>query len=234
MPDGFEFWADTNQPVSQYLEYIQKSTGTACFDFELKTSNQHFYLISDLPFDWAGTLLYESNNQANEESNGNTILKPAFVSSFSDGLVALVKLYWSDLISVRETSLAPVFTIAFNSRPVQWNYFIINRSPSELKNPGIVGKSEMTFSSEGEVILENGVKAIHFKSEGSAVPLSEFYPWKLDLINQFTSEIKNENGDAKVSSRTIFKSLPVPDPGRISIERAFPEGQAKASMYVYV
>ena len=124
------------------------------------------------------------------------------------------------------------FEIAFNARSTQWNYYVINKSSIKLDHPKIEGKSEIKFEGPFNRVSQTGNKALFFTSGNHLIPLSEIPKFKFNLINE--SKASAKTAKKTLTSKTIYTSLPNPDPGKIDIEEIEKKIIVSSSIYVYV
>jgi hypothetical protein len=229
--NGIGLYSNSGQSIEQLLSYIEQATGQNSFCFEIRTNNPDFNFFTELPPNWVGQLLYDSNNssvqdnsvQLNQQLSGNA------------GTLCLgkVTLRFEDILKFSEqTGYAP-FNIRYAARATQWQYFVINRSLLPLSNPAISGKEPIHFEGPENVLTEAGQVALLFSSGRSLIPLSEAPIYKFDLVNSPASA--GEAAESKtVMPQIIVKGLPTPNPQWIGRATGDRNEQLASPMYVYL
>jgi len=230
---GFEFYINTSESANQYLKYIENISGESSFDFDINTSNSNFNIFTDFPINWVGSILYDSGNKINTSKKNVLNIKAEYKEPDNSSSLAKLKIDFQDIIKSNLEDSPAKFEIAFNARPTQWNYYIINKSSIKLDSPKIEGKSNIKFEGPfNKTVSQTGEEALLFTSGNYLIPLSEVPKFKFNLINESKASI--ETIKKTLTSKTIYTGLPNPDPGKIEIGEDAMKNLISSSMYVYV
>jgi hypothetical protein len=231
--NGFELYSNSTTELPAYLTYIKKVTGQDFFTFKIKTNNSGFQSFTDLPVDWMGQILYDSQSITNVY-DANTVKLTATLSADVDNAnIGNLIIRFDELAKYTNSQNSAQFNISYNARATQWQYYVINKSAIKLDNTAVVGKSDIAFNAPQHVIIENGQQALLFSSGGTMIPLSEVPKYKFDLVNNpiLTDSI---NQNKSTATKTILKGLPTPDPRRFGLTSVDGKKQVSSPMYVYV
>lgn len=228
--NGFEFYINSQQSLTDILNYITKTIDNSFFDFRITSTDANFIPFTELPVNWTGQLLYDTQVNANTYTNGVLQLAETLSVTTGDAPGKLI-VQFNDIIKYSNAKFAS-FNISLQARSTQWQYYFINKSALSLENPAI-SKTSISFTGPETVLLETGEKAIFFSSGNNLLSLSEVPKYRFDLIN-YTSAIKTENDKKAPASKTIFKGLPNPSPMRMGITEVNGNYHVSSPMYVYL
>ncbi|WP_353778488.1 hypothetical protein [Winogradskyella sp. 3972H.M.0a.05] len=219
---GFDFYANTQQSLKDFLNYINQATEVDHFHFTVTTIDTVFYSFTDLPIDWNGQIQYESNSIMNDNELKGTMGDDVTTEGF-----ASLKIYFDDIVAATgENNIGPKYKVVFNARKTQWRYYVINRSNINLENVKVVDQnSEIKFEAIGESTIPNGEKALMFSSGNTFLPLSEVSKYKFDLVLP--------KGDRILSKQIIFSGLPSPNASNLMVDKVNNENIVISPMYVY-
>jgi hypothetical protein len=231
--NGLELYSNSVSELSVLLNHINKVSGQNSFGFKIETNNSNFNYFTDLPVKWSGQLMYDSQSIVTITDSNIVQLKQTLSEDTDTTCIGSLNVQFDDLLKYSSANGVAKFQISYKSRSTQWQYFIINKSALTLGNPAIVGKSDISFSSPGNVTIGNGQQAMLFSSGNRLIPLSEVPQYKFDLVNNPASN-GSESSPKSTSAKTIFKGLPNPDPKQIGIVSIDNQQQVSSPMYVYV
>ncbi|WP_298423861.1 hypothetical protein [uncultured Kordia sp.] len=222
MPDGFQVYTSTNQPIKDYLNYIKQVTGADTFEFNGVVTDQNFYnYTAEIPVNEIGILSYENNGKTSVP----TILEKAFSPQSDTEDIVLIKIKFEDIINVQENNTNLTFQVQLTARKTQWQYYIINNSNQNYHKIAIQSNTEeVQFSNEGEVTLQNGQKAVLFSSGTTTIPLKNKSQYSFEIINTKQTIAGNRK-------ETIFKGLPIPNTSNLKI---LEDNNIASPMYVYI
>jgi hypothetical protein len=227
--NGFDFYTSCNSAIPAFLQYISSATQQSFFDFDITTNNANFYHFTNLPVSWLGQLIYDSQAKLSTCADGSVQLAETLSANTSNTSIGSLTVRFDDIIN----NVPALFTINYQARATQWQYYIINKSALALENPAISGKTDIKFDGPQNVTIESGDQAILFSSGSNLLPLSQIPAYRFDLVN---NQLSNSNELSKKTSaaKTIFKGLPNPDPGWIGMVNINTEIQVSSPMYIYV
>ena len=229
--NGFTLLINSKTDISTFINYLKTVTSNHYFDFIATTDYSEFYAFTDFPIDFKGALLLDSQNSVKGE-NGEIELSIDYNSSIRDNSLFKLSIHFDDIVTYLKTYNKVDFLVKFNSRPTQWQYYIINRSNSAINNLEIVGKTNISFSKKDNVILQNGEKALLLYSNKD-LQLSEVPNNKFDLTS--TSSITIDTSLKSINkTKTIISGLPNPIPKKLSIETINNKKKVVSPMYIYV
>lgn len=231
--NGFDLYSNSASEPSALLNHVNKVTGQNSFVFKIRTNNSSFNYFTDLPLNWGGQLVYNSQSTVNVSASNIVQLKETTSEDIDTTCIGTLTVNFDDLLKYSSASGFAQFQISYKARSTQWQYFVINKSALALGNPAIVGKSDISFSSPSNVTIDSGQQAMLFSSGNKLIPLSEIPQYKFDLVNNPASN-GGESPAKSTSVKTIFKGLPNPDPNRIGIVSIDNQQQVSSPMYVYV
>lgn len=206
--NGIGLYADGHQSLERLLGDIEGATGQHSFRFGIRSNNPYFKVITELPPNWEGQFLYDSNNSSllDHKVNLNQQL------SVNDGTLCMgkVTVHFADILKFSDQNEFANFCIQYQARATQWQYFIINRSSFPLNAPSILGKDSFYFEEPKHVITVNGEAALLFSSGNNLIPLSEIPIHQFDLVDY---PVSSDNGN--IPPRIIIRGLPTPNPEQI-------------------
>jgi hypothetical protein len=219
--NGFDLYINSKQSLGNALNYIKQVQDQTFFEFTIATNDPDFISFTDLPVDWIGTIMYDSVDVRNTQEGNIVQLNAQLINNDAPSSLGNLKIQFDDIVSKQNY---PRFSINFNARSTQWQYFIINKNDVAFDTPAIA-KSEFNFSAAAQVIIDNGEQAMLFSSGENLIPLSEIPKYKFDLIN---------NSSNTRSPKILFKGLPNPDVKRIGIVNVKGQKQFSSPMYIYL
>lgn len=231
--NGFELFADTRNDVTLLLNYIKTATNAACFNFDMRSTDGNFVYFTELPINYSGPLLYDSQCAKNITNAAGTQLSENFDNSNSAAHLGSLTIYFDDVINSLSSKKNARFTINYTARATQWQYLVINKSNVPFNNPAVVSKTDIAFNHPEKVNLENGEHALLFSSGENLIPLSKVPRYHFDLVNN--GYVNGSDFTKKaLSQKMIFKNLPSPTPQRISITKTATNNRVSSLIYVYV
>jgi hypothetical protein len=229
--NGFDFYTNASSSITDFLTHIQQTTGDTFFEFEIHNTNPNFNIFTELPVNWMGQIQYDTHTRV--ATTGAIIqLQAIFESKNAPPPFGNLKIQFDNLLALQTSNQLSQFEIQYHARATQWQYYIINTSAIPLENPMVKGKSDIQFVGPTNITIQTGQEALLFSSGEQFIPMSEIPTYKFDLINTINSQtttIKNAT-----TSKTIFKGLPNPNPGRIGTVEVNGEKKVTSPMYVYV
>lgn len=230
--NGFKFFVNTTNTLKQFLDYVKSTTGETYFDFDIYSTNSKFYLFTDLPVNWVGQLLFDSQITLNSQDNDSIQLKATLSPKTDSDILGRLKIHFEDILSTQALNGSAKYEVKFESRATQWQYYVINKSDIPLDNPIVTGKSEIQFDGPKNITIQNGQEALLFSSGQNLIPLSNTPKYIFDLVN-------NKNGTQSENSKNptykpIFSGLPNPDPSRMGIIEVNGKNRVSSPMYIYV
>jgi hypothetical protein len=223
---GFGFYINTRGPLSSFLQYAGAVSGQTYFDFDISATNPAFNFFTGSPAGWLGAFVYDSNSELNTTSGSTVQLIPAALPDAASPGIGILRVYFDDIIKNGPCQ----FTISYEARATQWQYFIINNSSVALQSPCISDKTGISFTGPENVTMETGQQAMLFTSGENLLPLAEIPQYKFNLVD--TPAVKS--GQPVLPARIIFKGLPNPDPVRIGTVANGETIRVISPMYVYV
>ena len=228
--NGFDLYYNGMQPLSSALNYIERITGVSYFEFRMDTTDELFTQFTEFPPDWLGQVQFNSAQytvtDAQTAGDNAMVLTPTLASGTDGQGIGRVRFYFADLVA------SPAFEIRFSARATQWQYYIINRSATQLDNPSITGKAGISFEGPKEVTIASGQQALFFSTGENLLPLSLTPKYRFDLVN--TTTVDGGSTTRKNNAKVVFKGLPDADPGNIGIVRINGNTQVSTPIYVYV
>jgi hypothetical protein len=229
--NGFDFYVNSRNSLSEFLSYLENVTTEICFDFEIETNNPKFFLFTDLPTDWMGELIYSS--KATIEDGDKLLLTESLSIHKSSACLGKLTMNFEDILKFQNDKGYAKFDIRLSARSTQWQYFVINKSLIQLNNPAISAKTNIDFDGPENVFIESGQAALLFSSGKTLIPLSEKPKYKFDLINN--PPLSSSETIRKIPApKIIWKGLPNPDPKRFGISKVNKENLVSSPMYVYI
>lgn len=224
---GLIFYIATQEPLIQFLKYVERVTDMPSFSFTGTAVNPDFYQFTDLPINQTGTVYFDTENEENQPTHDGLSLKGVFKPMPTATNVFDLKVQFKTLLAYLEKNTVPNFQIDFKTRKTQWNYYIINNSGIDYNNLSIAGTSDFQFDAPKMVTIPNGQEATLLSSGTTKIPLSAVPAYQLNLIN---TSIKN----GTLRRTIVFKGLPNPNPATIEIYTENGEYQVASLMYVYI
>jgi len=231
--NGFEMYFQSDTTLSQTLGYLNSVSGSRnFFEFEIVNKNPDFYFFTELPVNWLGQLVYNSQTGAVVQEEGGVQLDPEFLKQESRPRFGTLRIYFETILNSGIETNVTAFRIVYQARATRWNYYIVNQSSLQLSNPGIFGKSGINFEGPKTTTIQTGQSALLFSSGEELLPLSERPKFKFDLVNR--AEPGNGKNAKSTPAATVFKGLPNPDPGCIGIEQINGKKLVTSPIYVYI
>ncbi|HET6991756.1 MAG TPA: hypothetical protein VFJ43_10550 [Bacteroidia bacterium] len=229
--NGLDVYFNSENSISTVFDYITAVTGINYFEFELVSTDPTFNNFTDLPIDWLGQLIYDSQSGSNSYQNGVLVLGENLVSLPCAKNIGSLKIYFADVLRYQNENGVSNFQIQLRARSTQWQYYVINQSALLLENPSIVGKPATGFTGPENVKIQSGQSALFFSSD-TLLPLSEVPKIQFDLVNNPASSDSNSKRN---NSKIIFKGLPNPDTKHLGVTTTL-NGQNLISspMYVFI
>ncbi|MBS7231613.1 hypothetical protein KHA90_11315 [Flavobacterium psychroterrae] len=225
--NGFELFSNTKSSVSDFLDYILKTTHQDYFEFDINCSNPNFILFTALPINWLGEINYSSQDPKNQTNKDSIILNQTLETKPISKYFGNLKIYFDD---IKKSTNSLLFEINFTARATQWQYYFINKNNIQLSDPSITEKENIQFNGPEKMTLQTGEQALLFTSGTTNILLSEKPKYKFDLVNKTTS---NPSLPTNSKGKIIFKGLPVPDVSRIGIIEN-QHHQVTSPMYIYL
>lgn len=212
-------------PGETFFDYIKQTTGISHFDIELTTTDPDFHHFTELTFQQGSELVYDTNESNNYFKEGSLHLQAKAANNYAPGRLGVLKIHFDDIIKYSNKKAAANFAIDFTSRATQWQYFIINTTGSELRDP-IIKKAELKFRGPKAVTTKDGQQALFFSSGGHLLSLKEYPEHRFSLFSQ--SEDNNS------ASKTIIKTLPCPRPSHFDFVEVNGIKEMASPMYVFI
>ncbi len=220
----------SDQSIGNQLGYIESVTGQDHFTLDIYSSTQAFYVYTELPEKWKGTIQYNSGDSEKTEGSKGMTLIPDYELTTQSAIVGQVKIYFSDLIRESETQSAIIYNIHFTARKTQWNYYVVNKSPQKMNEPFIKVDGEVTFNSAQPVTLITGEKALLISSGDNYIPMRFRSDQKYDLFDY--SGHSGLSQDTSKREKKILSGLPIASPaGTIPVVK---DGQHIFTSVIYV
>lgn len=225
--NGIGLYANAAQAPEQLFSYITAATGIDSFEFELRTNNPDFNFFTEVPSNWVGQLLYDSQHCS--ATADQVVLDQQLSGNPGTLCMAKVTLRFADILKYRASNGFANFAIQYQARATQWQYFVVNRSSVPLNDPMISGKAAISFEGPENVTLPTGQAALLFSSGQQLIPLSEAPIYQFDLVNRMPASTGSTN-----SEQVIVKGLPTPVPEWIGKATDQTNEQLSSPMYVYL
>jgi hypothetical protein len=166
----FTFYGLFAGKPSEFLSYITLSTGAAFFDFELCTTNGHFVIFTEMPFDLLAQIQFDSG-KTTVQADGSQLLQPNYVTMPDVAQTGKLKISFSDLEVLLDSNSAD-YCIAFKARATQWQYYIVNKYTEAEGKLQICNKQGKTFDDAVNVLLPTGEEATLISSGSQLIPLT--------------------------------------------------------------
>lgn len=217
----------------EYAERLYTSLhnliGLQPLEFIMISSNPNFGIISYLPVDWSGQLLFSSQATQKEEGQGGTmVMQLSSKKNAKSGAIGRVSFYLSDLFTTDGKWKQPNYRISMEARRTVWRYYVVNPNQIPLLHPQISNPQGIDFEAEGDVSLPTGEQALQFSSGHHKFPFQETPDVKLNLITHLARSNK---------TRVVRKGLPVPRGNQIEIQKGPPfqeKPKVFSDIYVYL
>jgi hypothetical protein len=232
MNNGIAVYNNRTQSLPVFFDYIKRATFEHSFDFTVKTNDESFWLFTELPEGFDGQIHYSSEKRS-IGSDGSVTLDPSYQKG-GKGVVGKLRILFDDVLSYKKESEPAVFKIEFKARSTQWQYYIINKSSVHVENPAINSRLNMSFDGPFPVTIPSGEEAMLFTSADKLIPLSEKPSFQLDLVSRKKSESNDERAGPRLSPKMLFRGLPWPDPGMVSLFERNGRSIFSSPMYVYL
>lgn len=231
--NGFTIYINKTQPLSVFFDYIKRATFETTFDFTIKTTDESFWLYTELPAGFDGQIHYSSERALPNEEDGSLTLEPTFITG-SNTNVGKLSIRFDDVLTYIKPDDHAKFRIRFKARSTQWQYYIINKSSVHVENPAINSRLNISFEGPVPVTIPTGEEAMLFTSADNLLPLSSKPSFQLDLVNDKKREGDDERAGPQLTKKMLFKGLPWPDPGRVSLFELNGRRIFSSPMYVYL
>ncbi len=228
----FEFYSNTKSDLPLFLDYVKATTGCTFFDFNLVILNKEFNLFTDIPVNWVGQMEFDSTHVKQSEDGSNIQLIAKFGNSNGTGNGGRLRIYFADILKYWQQE-CPVFNIQFEARATQWQYYVVIKNTLSMNQPSITGKSGIAFRGPEKVKMGTGESALFFTSGDCLIPLSEKPRHIFDLVSTRNESTAGAES-TKITNRIVLKSLPNPDPKKMSLIRIGKLDAVASPMYVYV
>lgn len=179
--NGFRLFAPTEVAVASLLAEIQNTHGITAFDFDIKETNDPFFInYTDLPLNRNPLLVFSSADPKNETIGDQTVLHPSFHEKENASLLGQLHIAFDDMLALL-TNDAPVpFAISLKARATQWNYYFVFGNSQPLDVLRIFSDTGIQFSAPVDAFIANGKKA-HLMTSNVLIPLSEYSKHNFEL-----------------------------------------------------
>lgn len=224
--NGVELFTSSQTPVTGLLKYITQSTGAAFFRFTIQVSEPHFLMITQLPVDRSGMMIYDSRHGSGPSKEGNIQLEGVFSAAPAVDCMGMLTVHFDDLIKYETVNDSLQFIISFNTRSTLWQYYIINKTQFSFNNLSIAANKNIRFSDPVNVVTQDGNTASLFSSL-TLIPLSQEAPCQFNLVYSATSR-------NSMVTKILYKGLPLPAPDQFELIQVQNESQLSSPMYVYL
>ena len=228
--NGFDFYSKDRENLAAFFTYVKAATATDSFEFNMSTSDANFYVFTDLPIEWQGIINYSSQYPENKKTDQQIELVGDLSQNMAINQVAHIALYFDDIIKALEQNTVVEYQIKFTARSTQWHYYLINSSQLDLTNVAIKSTPHIGFEAPQKVTLQNQQDALLFSSGAQQIKLSKVPEYKLDLIENTTSEPVQ----SLTTYKTLFYGLPNASPDNFTVEQLDGDSIVISPMYVYI
>ena len=211
-----ELYINSNISTEALISYIGKNC-QPFLDFTIISNDPQFGLYTELP---AGALYYDTLSTDNFRQGDVLQLKGQSGAPVMDYGLGRLRVDLKDLLQYCKTGDFSRFSICYQARASQWQYYIINKSAAIIVDPAIAGKSETRFAGPEQILTATGHSAMLFTST-AALLLSEVPSYRFDLVS----------GATGTALKTIVKGLPIPDVSKL---RRYDKQQFFSPMYIYI
>jgi|GEM_PF-837163 len=229
----FIFLSNSSQPLSVFFDYIKNVTFENAFNFSVKTTDENFWLYTELPLGFEGQIDYSSERKHSISPEGIVTLAPSFLA-IRKGRVGGLRIFFDDILSHKRENEPAKFKIELTARSTQWQYYVINKNSVHVENPGIDGRLNIAFDGPTRVTIPSGEEAMLFTSANKLLPLSVKPSFHLNLMNYKTAKEENERAGPRFKGKILFKGLPWPDPRRIAMAELNGNAVFASPMYIYL
>lgn len=231
MEDGvFSLHTMFQDGAAALAEYLQSQLEAGVLRFFVVCDEKQFFLITDLPLDWCGQVVFSSASAA-PGAGGTLALASALAESSGggEGAVAVVSIRLGDLLAMGGKNVR--YVAQFPVRAVHWLYYMVNRSDITLRNPAVVGKNGSRFDGPETVVLASGESALSFKSGAERFPLQQAPVTMFDLVDRLGPA---QQAEMHESEHCLIKGLPTPRPDQLNITRTALSSYVFCAMHVYL
>ncbi len=220
---AYNIYINSEVSTEVFLSHLESTTSNHFFDFNIQVSNPNFYNYSDIPTDFIGTYVYESNASENRLDTNVTLLNPKINTTVSHNLLGEVKIYFHDILE--NPSGATTFLIALKARATFWQYDIVQSKLDRFSNLYVDGSFSNFFEGPEQVTLPNNKVAVRFITP-QPLKLSEVPKYKFQLFGIRTT--------ASALNKNLNMELPIPD-GRFTItNNENRDHKVLSPMYIYL
>lgn len=223
-PNGFELYTTTPGPLPSYLESIMKTTRQESLEFLVSTADTLFYNYTSLPDNFKGFIY--SNKKTQPDNEKETLCLLPENAQEPAGTLAKITLYFEDVIQLIAKGKTASYTIHFEARKTQWQYFIVSRGARAVNNLTVKHREAITFTGPDKVTIPSGEQALLFTAD-TLLPIMEAPVYKFDLVNN-----TEKKSGITPSATIIYKGLP--NPGPENIGRSATVNHLSSPMYVYI
>lgn len=230
---GFELYTSSINLIDEVLNYIKKAASVICFSFRLVINDSIFYSVTEMPINWIGQLIYDSQSDSNFHTADGIQLSEKFSKKVTTSYLGSINIYFNDIMKFGCDGRYTQFNISYLARSTQWQYYIINKNAVQPDNLTITGDTNIIFSGPENTIIGSGQQALLFTSGNTLIPLSEVPKYRFDLINKPLAGTGTVTGRQSIS-KMVYPGLPNPDPRRVGITQINSETRVSSPIYVYV
>lgn len=224
--NGFSMLVNSSNAIPDLLNYVTNVTGYNYFDFELTIDDSSFNNYTEVPVNWVGQFQFSSGNVASQ--TGETILLKTVLSDTSPRPRGVFNVFFNDI--VHTASQPPIYTMQFNARLTQWDYYVILRTKNvDQANLRVRSKDSIRVNGPQQTKTASGEAAVLFKVD-KLIPLSETPKHSFDLI--IAGDLRNSPGERY--DRVLYKGLPAPGKSNIGITTDGKNTLVTSPMYVYI
>jgi hypothetical protein len=224
--NGVVLYIGSKTPVADLLKYISKSTGVSFFRFSILVSEPQFLMITQLPVDQAGMMIYDTKHVSGNSKDGDLQLEGVLSADPAVDCMGMLTVHFDDIVNFETVNDHPQFIISFKARSTLWQYYIINKTQFSFKNLSIAANKDTPFGDPATVVTEDGNTASLFSSL-TLIPLSQEPLFQFDLVY-------NAAGKNGMITKTLYKGLPLPAPDQFGLIQVQNESQLSSPMYVYL
>jgi len=223
---GVVLYIGSQTPVANLLKYISQSTGVSFFRFAIQVNEPQFLMITELPVDQSGMMIYDTRHVSGPSKEGDLQLTGAFFAGAAADCMGLLTVHFDDIIKYEADNDHTQFIISFKARSTLWQYYIINKTQFSFNNLSIAENAAFRFSDPVPVVTEDGNAASLFSSL-TLIPLSQEPPYQFNLV--YSAPGKNN-----MVTKILYKGLPLPNPEQFGLIQVHNESQLSSPMYVYL
>jgi hypothetical protein len=213
--NGIKLYSTASSSISDYLSFINKQSNKDRFVFNLYSSRTDFAAFTDVS---NFPVCFDSGFSGNEKTQESTVLFP------EEGTVSDITAIGNVTIRFADVTTNTSFTIQFQSRATQWQYYVINKGSVETNALSIQTKNPVSFNGPVSTNTPLGESALLFSTGKNLLPLSEVPQYRFDLID---TSIKN-------GTKVLYKGLPNPCPKYFGQTEVNGINAFTSPMYVYL